>query len=409
MDAGTVFTTVSLMIIANACVLSVVSRDLPPALQPAARSWQIGTVLIAGGCALFAFGSSLPRPLMLVSANGLMAFGLTAYYAAVQQFYGVRPNAWQLLPAIVAITGVLWFSLVSPDFQIRVVIVSIAWAWLMGASIWTLLFKSSGDTSLSRKILAGIFAIGIVYGLARLAAYLVMDIGRDFAVESGTNWLNLLSPIVMTMLPVVGTTAFLLMCSDNLRRRLEVAAWTDYLTGLPNRRKLARAGEARFRETKTGRSGFAVGVIDIDHFKAVNDTYGHDVGDRVLVQVAGLLREHSRKSDLVTRSGGEEFTVLLKVEDHDAAADAIERMRLAVAQSRFAVGTTRIPVTISAGVATYLPTDGIFEDLFRRADQALYAAKAAGRNRTEIAAAPLIEGQDISLAPVLLPDASQRV
>lgn len=409
MDAGTVFTTVSLMIIANACVLSVVSRDLPPALQPAARSWQIGTVLIAGGCALFAFGSSLPRPLMLVSANGLMALGLTAYYAAVQQFYGVRPNAWQLLPAIVAITGVLWFSLVSPDFQIRVVIVSIAWAWLMGASIWTLLFKSSEDTSLSRKILAGIFAIGIVYGLARLAAYLVMDIGRDFAVESGTNWLNLLSPIVMTMLPVVGTTAFLLMCSDNLRRRLEVAAWTDYLTGLPNRRKLARTGEARFRETKTGRSGFAVAVIDIDHFKAVNDTYGHDVGDRVLVQVAGLLREHSRKNDLVTRSGGEEFTVLLKVEDHAAAADAIERMRLAVAQSRFAVGATRIPVTISAGVATYLPTDGVFEDLFRRADQALYAAKAAGRNRTEIAAVPLIEGQDISLAPILLPDASQRV
>ncbi|GAA3851189.1 GGDEF domain-containing protein [[Pseudomonas] carboxydohydrogena] len=409
MEAGTVFTTVSLMIIANACVLSVVSRDLPPALQPAARSWQIGTVLIAGGCAVFAFGHPLPRPVMLVSANALMALGLTAYYAAVQQFYGERPKAWQLLPAIVTTTGVLWFSVVHPSFQIRVVIVSIAWAWLMGASIWTLLFKSADDTSLSRRILIGLFAMGVAYGFGRFVIYLLMDIDRDFAVESGTNWLNLLSPIVMTLLPVVGTTAFLLMCSDYLRRRLEVAASTDYLTALPNRRMLARSGAKRFREARLNRSGFAVAVIDIDHFKAVNDTYGHDVGDQVLVKVADILRGHSRKNDIVARSGGEEFTVLLDAAHPLTAVDAIERMRVAVARSRFTAGSIGIPVTVSAGVATCLDTDIAYEDTFRRADQALYRAKESGRNRTETATVPLIEEQGASLAPALLPDTSQKV
>jgi diguanylate cyclase (GGDEF)-like protein len=401
MDAGTVFTTVSLMMLANACVLSVVSRDLPNALRPAARSWQIGTVLIAGGCAMFAFGHPLPRPLMLVCANGPIAFGLTAYYTAVQQFYGGRPKAWQLLPAVIVTAGVLWFSVVTPNFQIRVVIVSISWAFLMGASIWTLLFKASEDTSHSRKILIGLFALGVIYGLGRLVAYLLMDISRDFAIESGTNWLNLLSPIVMTLLPVVGTTAFLLMCSDFLRRRLEVAASTDYLTGLPNRRMLAQAGETRFGEAMNGHSGFAVAVIDIDNFKTVNDTYGHDAGDQVLVKVAALLREHSRKTDVVGRSGGEEFAVLLNVDHHVTAVDAIERMRIAIEQAHFAAGATKISVTISAGVATRLHTDKVFEDMFRRADQALYSAKAAGRNRTETAGVPVIGGQSISVVPNL--------
>ena len=401
MEAGTVFTTISLIMIANACVLSVVSRDLPHTLRPAARSWQIGTVLIAGGCAVFAFGSSWPRPAMLVGANGPMALGLTVYYAAIQQFYNIRPKAWQFIPAVIATLGVLWFSLVTPSFQTRVVIVSIVWVWLMGASIWTLLFKSAGDTSLSRKILIGLIGVGLVFSSARVIAYLLMGVSSNFAVESGANWLNILSPMVLTVLPVVGTTAFLLMCSDNLRRRLEVVASTDYLTSLPNRRMLARAGEKRFRDAKVRHSGFAVAVIDIDNFKTVNDTHGHDVGDQVLVTVASLLREHSRKEDMVARSGGEEFTVLLNVEHHTTAVEAIERMRLAVEQARFVTGAVRIRVTISAGVAAYLPTDNTFEEIFRRADQALYSAKAAGRNRFENATVPHIGGQSIPMAPNL--------
>jgi len=278
MNAGTVFTTVSLMMLANGVVLAVVSRDLPATLRPAAVYWQFGTMLIAAGCAVLAFGAPLARPIMLFAANGLIVFGLTAYYAAVQRFGGARPKAWQFLPAVVATACVLWFSTVDPNFQIRVIVVSIVWIWLMLASVLALLDRSREDTALSRSILIGIFTLVMVYAGARLFIYLTMDLGPDFAIESGTNWLNMLSPIVMTLLPVVGTTAFLLMCSDSLKRQLETAASTDYLTGLPNRRALAQYGAKRFREAARSGTALAVAILDISFqgdqrlFRATRET-----------------------------------------------------------------------------------------------------------------------------------------
>ncbi|WP_246726154.1 GGDEF domain-containing protein [Rhizobium lusitanum] len=385
MEAGTVFTTVSLMMLANGGVLAVVSRDLPSTLRPAATYWQLGTLLIAVGCAFFAFGETLPRPIMLLAANGLIVFGLTAYHAAVQQFDGIHPRAWQLIPAILASACVFWFSAVNPDFRVRIAVVSTIWIWLMSACLWTLLASSHGDSSLSRKILIGNFALVLAYTLGRGVAYLAMDLSSDFAVETGANWLNLLSPIFMTLLPVVGTTAFLLMCSDKLRRQFEIAASTDYLTGLPNRRVLATHGINKFVSAQKHGADFAVAILDIDNFKAINDAYGHDVGDEVLVEVAGRLRERIGTFGMVARTGGEEFTVLLSGLDHIMAADAIERMRFAVEQAQVGDGMSRIPVTVSAGVAVYSSEDGAFEDMLRRADMALYSAKARGRNCVEVA------------------------
>lgn len=398
MEAGTVFTTVSLMMLANGLVLAVVSRDLPAALRPAATWWQAGTMLIAAGCAVFAFGAPLPRAVMLLGANASMSFGLTAYHGAIQRFVGAPPSRWLFVPAGVATAGVAWFSIVDPSFQTRLVIVSAAWVWLMVATIRALRSGAPQDASLSRRILTGIFWLVLVYTLLRVAAYPIMKPGRDFAVESSANWLNLVSPIFMTLLPVVGTTAFLLMCSDKLRRQLETAAATDYLTGLPNRRTLARSGREHFRRAQEQATGFAVAILDIDNFKAINDTYGHEVGDRVLVHIAECLKAETHGANMVARTGGEEFAVLLAKPGHEAVA-VVERMRLAVQQAHFSTGSATIAVTLSAGVAAHRPGDRTFEDLLRRADQALYAAKAGGRNRVEIArlalvAAPGIQGPD---------------
>jgi diguanylate cyclase (GGDEF)-like protein len=268
----------------------------------------------------------------------------------------------------------------------------------MVATIRALRSGAPQDASLSRRILTGIFWLVLVYTLLRVAAYPIMKPGRDFAVESSANWLNLLSPIFMTLLPVVGTTAFLLMCSDKLRRQLETAAATDYLTGLPNRRTLARSGREHFRRAQEQATGFAVAILDIDNFKAINDTYGHEVGDRVLVHIAECLKAGTHGANMVARTGGEEFAVLLAKPGHEAVA-VVERMRLAVQQAHFSTGSATIAVTLSAGVAAHRPGDRTFEDLLRRADQALYAAKAGGRNRVEIArlalvAAPGIQGPD---------------
>src|SRR5690606_30117829 len=128
MDAATIFATVSLMMLVNGLVLVLVSRDLPSALQPPAKYWQLGTMFIAVGCAVFAFGAPLPRPVMLVTANGCWVFGLTAYHAALQRFEGIRPRVWQLLPGILTVVCIAWFSAVSADFRARGLVVSIVWA-----------------------------------------------------------------------------------------------------------------------------------------------------------------------------------------------------------------------------------------------------------------------------------------
>jgi diguanylate cyclase (GGDEF)-like protein len=385
MDASTVFTTVSLMMFANGAVLAVVSRDLPDTLRSAARYWQIGTMLVAVGCAAFAFGAPLPRPIMLLAANGPMAFGLTAYYAAVQRFAGLRPKASQYLPAIIATAAVAWFSTITPDFRIRVIVVSLAWIWLMGACVVTLRKNPQENPSVSQRILAGLFTLILSYAAARLVAYLVMGAGSNFAVETGVSWLNLLSPIFMAMLPVVGTTAFLLMCSDNLKRQLETAASTDYLTGLPNRRTLARYGKEVFQIAAQERSDLFVTIFDMDNFKSINDTFGHEGGDQALIHVARLLRDRLGKFGMIARTGGEEFALMMPRTGHSEGMARIEEARSAIEHERFCVGANEISITVSGGAATFRTGDATFDDILRRADQALYKAKSGGRNRVEFA------------------------
>ena len=385
MDTGTIFVTVSFIMLANGIVLLALAPDLPRSLQPAARYWQGGTVLGAIGCAVLVLGGGLPRPLMLLLANGCMIFCLTAYYAAVQSFDGRRPRWWQALPAVSVLGVIAWFSMVTESFAVRLVYCAVIWGGLMVATIHSLCRGATAKMPASRRILIGIFAVVLIYHLVRVIIYLRADLDDAFAIESGDHWLNVVSPIFMTLLAIVGTTAFLLMCSDHLRQQLEVAASTDYLTGLVNRRTLALRGATRFEAAQDRGEAFAVAVLDLDNFKSINDTYGHDVGDLVLIDIANCLKLNAGPESVVARAGGEEFTVLLRDRDIASAAAATERLRQAVEQTEFHMGMTTIPVTLSAGVAVYRAGDRKFEDVLRRADQALYRAKAGGRNRVEVA------------------------
>ena len=130
-------------------------------------------------------------------------------------------------------------------------------------------------------------------------------------------------------------------------------------------------------------------MADIDHFKAVNDTYGHDAGDEVLQEMAKRLKTNSRVMDVVCRPGGEEFMVIMPDTPGDLACAAAERIRRSVAAEPFVVsgGAREISITLSAGVSTIRGASDTIADLIKRADTALYQAKAAGRNRVESIAA----------------------
>lgn len=155
----------------------------------------------------------------------------------------------------------------------------------------------------------------------------------------------------------------------------------DPLTGLANRRaldeELARAGA---RAARAGTPLAAV-VLDIDRFKQVNDLHGHAVGDAVLAAVAGRAAAALRSGDLIARTGGEEFTVLLPGADLARAAEAAERIRAAVALEPVAAGGVALAVTVSLGCAELLPGEEGGRELLARADRKLYEAKHAGRNR----------------------------
>ncbi len=161
----------------------------------------------------------------------------------------------------------------------------------------------------------------------------------------------------------------------------EEAATTDFLTGLPNRRELISLGTSILANARRNKQECAIAMIDIDHFKAINDTHGHDVGDVALKELAHILRERFREGDVVARFGGEEFTVVAPGVDREKAHTLFESVRREVEEHAFGAGDTTIRMTVSIGVT--LQT-GSLDEMIEKADGFLYAAKNGGRNRVVI-------------------------
>jgi two-component system cell cycle response regulator len=162
-------------------------------------------------------------------------------------------------------------------------------------------------------------------------------------------------------------------------RRLESMIFADALTGLANRRFILTQLGAHVSAARRHGRPVSVAIVDIDHFKPVNDVYGHDAGDRVLVAIAAALADHLRAEDQIGRLGGEEFLIVLPDTDAAAAERVTDKLRCEVALTRVPHSGTELAVTVSIGMATW---DGEApEELLRRADDALYAAKASGRDR----------------------------
>ncbi len=159
------------------------------------------------------------------------------------------------------------------------------------------------------------------------------------------------------------------------------ASLTDSLTGLHNRRFLHQRLEEELSRSERHGVPLACVMMDLDHFKKINDSHGHAVGDKVLCEIAAILRRHIRKSDIAVRYGGEEFVIVLFSTDAEAARIVAERVRADVEENVTRAGEVTVRLTISVGIAAF-PEPGIktVDDLMRRADRALYQAKGAGRN-----------------------------
>lgn len=205
---------------------------------------------------------------------------------------------------------------------------------------------------------------------------------RANAVGLAVLWAVLITGLGAAMYVLVYRMAARIEQSE---QRLEYLATTDELTGLPNRRAAIDRLRSELSRALRTKASLGVAIVDIDHFKRVNDLHGHDAGDRVLVSVAGILQDGLREYDLVGRIGGEEFIVVApQVEPTELTALA-ERLRESVMEHEIATGDATLRITVSVGCAMAPEGDETPERALKAADEALYAAKDAGRNRVAFA------------------------
>jgi diguanylate cyclase (GGDEF)-like protein len=336
----------------------------------------------------------------LASGHALRNLGdLLIVGSAVMQHRGMALH-WRQAPPDLAAGGLLGAtavvvlaSLGQPDGHgWRVAAVCVGVTAMMLATV-LLVWRHRRDTSpfFARVVSAGYALIAIVL-LARAAQAVVMGAASKVSIDA-PRISNVAQVMLVMLIGGLMNLVQIRLVLGNVLSRLTAQAHTDQLTGVANRRGLLRSIERIHERATRGDSGYVVLMVDIDHFKAINDRHGHEGGDRVLQRVAQALQRGLREGDLVARWGGEEFCVLLpRIAPADAQALA-ERL----AQQIAADGDPR--VTVSIGLAAAGVAGESAAAVIRRADDALYGAKTAGRNQVVASLAAQAARQDAESAP----------
>ncbi|AOB31093.1 hypothetical protein AKI39_10860 [Bordetella sp. H567] len=342
-----------------------------------------GALLVFVSLVGFAAQAALPPILGIVLANFLMATGVAYFYAAVLLFFG-RKVPYRLLVAGVAATtlGIVLFWYVWRDTDARILIVSILHSVLMGATALAI----QRERPRHRPVYPYGFALavawfeaighavrGVVYGIR-------WEVMPELSVDTPLHMVFL--SIGVLVVPSL-TLGMVMMVHDRMLEERESEANTDSLTGMLARKAWWLLADKTLVRAQRADQRLSLLMLDIDHFKDVNDTHGHALGDAVLKQFGKLAVTALRQEDIVGRLGGEEFAALFPGTRIDAAAFATNRLLDAVRGAPCTHGEGVIPYTFSGGLVEW---DGeeTLEALVQRADRALYAAKLDGRDRVVV-------------------------
>ncbi len=252
------------------------------------------------------------------------------------------------------------------------------------------LAHASAQTSAGQVSIAGVRSTFVVSAVPGTPWHLVMASPNYKMFASISGWAKWLPWIVVALVAVLGLAVLSLLLRSNaerarlaaLSRKYAEAASTDSLTGLANRRSLqARLAQASAFASRYGET-LSVLMIDLDHFKKINDTHGHEAGDMVLVAVAGTMRQVFRDSDIFGRWGGDEFLAVLPNTDADGAFDAGQRLCERIRETDLTEHDLLEPITLSVGCTSAL--GGTPSDLINQADESLFRSKRAGRSRVSV-------------------------
>ena len=312
-------------------------------------------------------------------ANGLILGGLAVMYAGLRRFRGRKllPLPYYLALGFIYAAGFFAFTYLDPNVIIRIVIISGLTAPV------SLLCGLVLVIDIPRELKTE-YVIASVPFFA-YAAYAVFRIFWTVGGEAMSNFLEAgvvqgLAFVVWIFQILLSTFGILWIASSTLELELRELARVDPLTQLLNRRALEEIAGREVGRARRGSYDLSVVMLDIDRFKQLNDTKGHQAGDTVLASLAGILSVGLRSQDVAARYGGEEFIIALPDTDYENAFGMTERIRQEIEQSTVTTDAGSVSFTASAGVASYSGAEDDWEDLIGRADDALYRAKQDGRN-----------------------------
>ncbi|MDE2482881.1 MAG: GGDEF domain-containing protein [bacterium] len=349
----------------------------------ALNTWASACALAAAAWGLYALRDVVPFAVSVLGGFGALTLSFLVQTFAIADFTERRlPRtaacvAW--LVSVVTLGAV--FAVTYGDERTLVI-----WASL-GVGLWTL------APALAFIFFAPLRSRALYrFTAAVLAASAACDAYRGLhATVSTTPTMSLLDinltqslTFGMSFVAMMATSlAFLVMGKERAEGALLQIAATDPLTGLLNRRAFDEHIHREFSRAARASSPISVAMFDLDHFKEVNDTHGHQAGDAVLRSFAAIVATHARESDVAARYGGEEFCIVF-TSSSAHASQAAERIRISAAADIVTFGGTTITYTVSAGVAAGEPTAESPTCTIERADQALYNAKCTGRNRITV-------------------------
>lgn len=335
------------------------------------RSEQLGTVVLSGVAAaffvhlgfLFLF---LGLEVWILAAVNVLSVGVYALCSKLMADI-------KRLPIVLALSGV--------EVVLHATIASRVVGWESGFHYYILALTPLVflDARIRGRIKIPIMATLIILylGISLWTRMVVPLQPLDPLLMNGLHYFNMV--LALTMLAML-----LNVHSHSIQRtehHLQTLAETDNLTGLPNRRGLLNLAGELHEQAIQNQSAPAAILIDVDHFKTINDLYGHSFGDSVLKEIATGMGTQVRDQDALARWGGEEFLVLLHEANLDLALTVAERIRRTVAELVFPVDGETFGVTITAGITLWQQGES-FEDCIERADEALYHGKTSGRNRS---------------------------
>ncbi|MFT4121817.1 GGDEF domain-containing protein [Bradyrhizobium sp.] len=378
LSVPTLWTVIVINFLALGLIWAYVMRSYPK--FEAARYWTAAAVLAATGSAISMLRDFMDMRFPLIAGGGLMIFASCLACMGVTRFYH-KPVSWLTAIGISLLSSasLAFFLAVIDDMPTRVLIYSIAQSTPILMVLPLLLGKQDGRENPGARLTAIVAFMVLAVHVVRSGSALVGLGGGITAINF--NGLQALLILMLVFLAMAWNFGCLLMAIERLRNEVADLALLDDLTGVANRRHLLqRLTEECARSERSGEP-FSLLVIDLDGFKIINDTHGHAAGDACLQHFTLMAQTRLRPGDLLARTGGDEFCIVLPASGLREAASIARRVLEVCRQDAAACTSNDIPIAISIGVAEWDRSIGQFPDrLIAHADHALYDAKKNGKN-----------------------------